>query len=143
MLEILHEMQAKLDLLVHDTEKLEEQKLKKTLARDEARQKIDDEYKSSIESIENKIRENQIEHSSITYSVSIAKAVAAHYEAKAEEKLEADAKAAGELYQAATTGGASEEDWTAFFDSTCLDVPDELKPKAEEEDAQEPLEATG
>ena len=137
MLEILAEMQLKLDTITENVEKLESEKLEQRQDADESIEIIESAYAKNAKSIDTMITNLKIEHSNITYSISIAKSVAAHYEQKAADKLESDSAAAAELYEAATTGGATEEDWGGFFEKTCLDAPDGIELPGEPQAAEE------
>ena len=123
MLEILAEMQLKLDTITENVEKLEGEKLEKRRLTDESIKQIEGDYTESIAYIDLLIRENKTEHSNITYSISIAKSVAAHYEAKAEDKLTVDSEATAELKEADDTGGIKPEDWVNFCAKTCHAAP--------------------
>ena len=137
MLEILAEMQLKLDTITENVERLETEKLDRRQIADESIAEIEASYTKDVEHIDTMITNLKIEHSNITYSISIAKSVAAHYEQKAADKLESDSAAAAELYEAGTTGGATEEDWSGFFEKTCLDAPDGIEIPREPEAAEE------
>ena len=137
MLEILAEMQLKLDTITENVERLEAEKLERRKSADESIEEIEASYTKDVQSIDTMITNLKIEHSNITYSISIAKSVAAHYEQKAADKLESDSAAAAELYEAATTGGATEEDWAGFFEKTCLDSPEGIELPGESQAAEE------
>ena len=137
MLEILAEMQLKLDTITENVEKYENEIVEKRRIANESVAMIEASYQDDIKSINSMITNLKIEHSNITYSISIAKSVAAHYEQKAADKLESDSEAAAELYEAATTGGATEEDWGSFFEKTCLDTPEGIELPGEPQAAEE------
>ena len=142
MLEILAEMQLKLDTITENVEKLESEKLERRQSADESIAEIEASYTKDVEHIDTMITNLKIEHSNITYSISIAKSVAAHYEQKAADKLESDSEAAAELYEAENTGGIKAEDWATFCAKTCVSAPEgvelpEDEPEADQESAED------
>lgn len=145
-------MQLKLDAITENIAKLEDGKLEKRRAANVEKDHTEAQALDAISSIDVLIKELQTESSNITYSIGIAKAVAAHYESKAEDKLESDSAATAELYEAENTGGIKSEDWANFCAKTCVSAPEGVidlpeseadKEIAEEGDGDAELQETG